>query len=225
MIYIYTYIYAYIFLWFYASCSILDGGFLEAAKYLRRPDTPMDISQALVDADVRLIDSIIGNFNNSTAQNPLAPAALFASQLSTQVSTFFSNLNRPGINTTIDSNTNNTSTPSLSELSSPLVTNTKNILGGLGQKISSLNVWGSSSASSSTGNKSQNSPFLGSLSSSFVPVGDSSTAFVIDDDDDDDYKDANKNKDTHSISIQRTDQQRAQVHAHLYTICITKFLI
>ena len=197
---------------------------MEAAKYLRRPDTPIDISQALVDADVRLIDSIIGHYNGSIPQNPLAPAALFASQLSSQVSTFFSNLNRP---TTTDSNTTTNAAAStansLSELSSPLVANTKNLLGGLGQKISSLNVWGNASlsSSSSTGNKSQSSPFLGSLSPSFVPAGDSSTAFVIDDDDD--HEDG-KTKDTHSISIQRTDQQRAQVHTYLIFVVINKIL-
>lgn len=171
----------------------------------------MDISQALVDADVRSIDTIIGNINGPGSQNPLAPAALFASQLTSQVSTFFSNLNKPTSGAGGASDVNLTGSASLSELSSPLVANTKNLLGGLGQKISSLNVWGASSS----GNKNQSSPFLGTLSPSFVPAGDSSTAFVIDDDDDED-KDTLKNKDTHSINIQRTDQQRAQVHTCLY---------
>jgi hypothetical protein len=197
--------------------SFLDGGFMEAAKYLRRPDTPMDISVALIDVDIKAIDRILG----------ITPSLSPSSKAST-----LSSLHA------VSANVLSLTSAATSQVV-PVVEKTKQLFGGIGQKFASFSIWNNNTAHKNNSekdnyagvdamrsiiNQSKQYPLTASTDRQ---VGTGSTPFVIDGDDeeeehhmggggttsnnDNSHSDHSPHSvDSNTISISRTDQQRQQ---------------
>jgi hypothetical protein len=179
----------------------------------------MDISVALVDADIKLIDEICGMHpkTDSSTSKQLLPNP-FANAITSQVTSFFSStLTRKEV-----SRTNTSATVGLDSKSAdlsgstnllPVIKNAKNVFAGFGQKMGTLNIWGIKAAASSSSenlNDQSGNQFLGHQDSSH---------FVIDDGDDENEDDdyhmvSHEPSNSRKISITRTDQQRAQVYVY-----------
>jgi len=230
--------------------SVLDGGFVAAAKYLYENQSHNGLISNLVDCDINLLESVLGiqvsHIGTAIASNSVNGSSDSKSVSMNSLLTSFNNVTSALLKPLPVSNNqqiHSSSSPSENVADPNVVkatpvtesislTNTKELFTGFSKKLS---LFGASSyetikKSVNTVSTTINNTISDKESNSkndegFILVGkkhsnviDTQTAFVIDDDDEDEEDDLDRSndntkaiiKDTHGVSIQRTDTERQQ---------------
>ena len=227
----------------FSKVSILNGGFISAAKYLLSDENSLSMENALVDVNEATMykllsptskDRMINNFSSSINKDSVLSNSSSSSS-SSNFSSFISSLGSKLQNTAAGNIAGGTGAPN----QQPAEDDKKNLLGDISKKLS---LFGSSilarpspsssgkinempqSSSSNDKNKQNNnkSSYTYSSSSSLssnstTSTSTSSLSFVIDGDDEDDENSSGHGDSSHGVSIQKSATEKRQALAmHRY---------
>merc|ERR1711871_1754221 len=207
----------------FSKVSILHGGFLNAAKYLLRDDSSLNMDNALVDVDERSIYNILSPTSKEKMGIPQAMINTVGEENLNKVTSFFqsmgakiqgnvdgSSVSKGGIASSVGGNNND-----------DVIGDDKPMLKAASGVFKKMSIFGNSIIEKSKetfGRKdSSNIAALGNtnrnqsnelVSQQALSSANSSLSFVIDDDDEDDSNEA-----THGVSIQKSGLEKKQALA------------
>merc|ERR1711871_24565 len=207
----------------FSKVSILHGGFLNAAKYLLRDDSALNMDNALVDVDERSIYNILSPTSKEKMGIPQAMINTVGEENLNKVTSFFqsmgakiqgnvdgSSVSNGGIASSVGGNNND-----------DVIGDDKPMLKAASGVFKKMSIFGNSIIEKSKetfGRKdSSNIAALGNtnrnqsnelVSQQALSSANSSLSFVIDDDDEDDSNEA-----THGVSIQKSGLEKKQALA------------
>lgn len=191
----------------FSKISILNGGFMSAAKYLLREDTSLTVESALVDVDESSMCRLLSPSSKDKMPTREQALPIAETNSSGTISSFVAQLSaklQPGVNPSVGSVKSNNSTDDLkcNSSGSVLLDLTKK-LGLFGAGI--LSKASSGTVSDQAHERKGNSDFS-------APLSSASVSFVIDGDDDDDDGSGHGSS-SHGVSVNKSEQEKKQALA------------